>query len=152
MNYLERIHPSCSYCLFLSINMSNQHLQSSALSTLTSLVDNHFTCSICLDTFSDPNVIPECLHHFCDTCIKESIQKCSKGCPACRARFTSRRDLRKDHLDGNIVSTKVVVVTRLVVLNCEQLLLSSCIVSFGRLLLLILQSPGKHSSQRNQIS
>jgi hypothetical protein len=110
------------------MNMPNQHLQSSALSalsTLNSLVDNHFECSICLDTFKGPSVIQECLHHFCDTCIKESIQQCSKECPACRARITSRRDLRKDHLVGIIVSK--VVVARLV-LPCEQLLLPSCVV------------------------
>jgi len=113
LNYLERIHPSCSYCLFLSINMSNQHLQSSALSTLTSLVDNHFTCSIYLDTFSDPSVIPECLHHFCDTCIKESIQRCGNARPACRARIANRRDLRKDHLLEGIVVKKDVAAAAL---------------------------------------
>ena len=123
--------------------------QSAALSTLNSLVDNHVECSICLGTFKGPNAIPECLHRFCDTCIKESIQRCGTACPTCRARITSRRDLRKDQLVGNIVS-KVVVVR--LVLPCEQLFLSSRVVSLFRLLLLVLQSPGEQSSQRNQIT
>ena len=79
-------------------------VQSAALSTLNSLVDNHFKCAICLDTFEGPNVIPECLHRFCDTCIKKSIQRCTEC--TCRARITSRRDLRKDQLLENIVSEK----------------------------------------------
>ena len=81
-------------------------VQSAALSTLKLLVDNHFRCSICLDTFECPNVIPECLHRFCDTCIKNSIQRCGTQCPACRAHLTSRRDLRKDQLLEDIVSEK----------------------------------------------
>ena len=67
-------------------------VQSAALSTLNLLVDNHFKCAICLDTFKGPNVILECLHRFCDTCIKKSIQRCGAECHACRARITSRRD------------------------------------------------------------
>jgi len=50
-------------------NQPNQSrlVQSAALSTLNSLVvDNHFECSICLDAFEGPNVIPECLHRFCE--------------------------------------------------------------------------------------
>ena len=146
--FVRWFNPSTQKCYITSV------MQSSALSTLNSLVDNHFECSICLDTFSDPNVIPECLHHFCDACIKGSIQQCSKECPNCRARITSRRDLRKNHLVGNIVSkfVVVIVVTRLVLPCEEQLLLSSCVVSFVRLLLLIMQSPGEQSSQRNQIT
>ena len=81
--------------------------QSAALSTLNLLVDNHFKCSICLDTIEGPNVIPVCLHRFCDTCITEaSIQRGCAGthCPTCRAKITSRRDLKKDQLLEDIVS------------------------------------------------
>ena len=67
-----------------------------ALTTLTSLVDNSFECSICLGTYSDPYVIPECLHRFCGACVKESIRKCGAECPKCRARITTKRGLRKD--------------------------------------------------------
>ena len=72
------------------------------------------------------------------------------ACPTCRARITSMRDLRKDQLVGNIIS-KVIIVRP--VLPCEnQLIFSSCVVSLFQLLLLILQSPGEQSSQRNQIT
>ena len=86
---LQRIH---------QIKVVQLVVQSAALSTLNYLVDNHFKCSICLDTFKGPNVIPACLHHFCDTSIKDSIQRCGNVCPACRAKIACRRDLRKDRL------------------------------------------------------
>jgi len=99
---------SCTYNKKMSTNQPNQSrllVQSAALSTLNSLVvDNHFECVLCLNTFEGPNVIPECLHRFCDTCIKKDIQRCGADCPPCRARITSRRDLRKDQLLGDIGS------------------------------------------------
>ena len=52
---------------------SNQDHLALSLSKLTSLVDNNFKCSICLDTFSDPHVIPECLHRFCGAWVKDSL-------------------------------------------------------------------------------
>ena len=82
---------------------SNDHLKL-ALSKLTSLVDNNFECCICLDTFSDPHVIPECLHRFCGACVKESIRKCGAECPMCRARITTKRGLRKDNYLQDMVS------------------------------------------------
>ena len=100
--------------------MSN-HLQS-ALTNLNSLVDNRFRCAICFDAFKVPNAIPECLHHFCDGCIKESIRKCGPECPTCRARMISRRDLRKDQLFEDIVSplTMVICTTSRLVLSYIQ--------------------------------
>jgi len=53
----------------------NQDHLTLALSNLKSLVDNSFECVICLDAYSDPYVIPECLHQFCGACVKESIRK-----------------------------------------------------------------------------
>ena len=90
-------------------NTSNDHLKL-ALSKLTSLVDNNFECSICLDTFSDPHVIPECLHRFCGACVKESIRKCGAECPKCRARITTRRGLRKDNDFQDMVSDWISVM------------------------------------------
>jgi len=83
-------------------------VQSKALSTLYSLFDNHFECSIYLDqTIEGPNVISECIHRFCNTtCIKKSIQRCGAECPNCRAWIASRRHLRNDQLLGDIVSEK----------------------------------------------
>ena len=88
---------------------TSDHINS-ALSKLTSLVDNNFECSICLDTFSDPHVTPECLHRFCGGCVKESIRKCGAECPKCRARITTKRGLRKDKELQDMVSEKDVVV------------------------------------------
>ena len=108
----------CYYKKISATNPPNQRsclvVQYMALSTLNSLVDNHhIKCSICLGTFKGPNLIMKCLHHFCDTCIKESIQRCGNACPACRARIISRRDLREDHLLGNIVSEQDVAIAAL---------------------------------------
>jgi len=85
-------------------NQPNQSrlVQSAALSTLNSLVDNHFEFSICLDTLEGPK-ISACLDHFCDTCIMKSIQGCGTQCPTWR---TSKRDLRNDQLVEDIVSEK----------------------------------------------
>ena len=99
-------------------------VQSAAVSTLNSLVDNHFECFICLDTFKGPNVILKCLHHFCETCINKNIQRCGVQCPACGARFTSRRDLRKAQLLEDIVSEKdVVAASLLLILSTGTILL-----------------------------
>jgi len=104
---------------------SNDHLKL-ALSTLTSLVDNNFECSICLDTFSDPHVIPECLHRFCGACVKESIRKCGAECPTCRARITTKRGLRKDnYLQEDMVS------------ECDCDYLSVILLSVSSLLVII---------------
>ena len=84
-------------------NDTNTDHLSLALSTLGTLVDS-FECSICLDTYTDPYVIPECLHRFCGACIKESIGKCGAECPTCRARITTKRGLRKDKQLQDMVS------------------------------------------------
>jgi hypothetical protein len=91
-------------------NNNHSQLTALALSTLTSLVDNSFECPICLDTFSDPHVIPECLHRFCGACAKESIRKCGAECPTCRARITTNRGLRKDKDLQDMVSKKQVLL------------------------------------------
>jgi len=83
---------------------SHDHLKL-ALSTLASLGDNNFECSICLDTLYDPHVISECLHRFCGACcVKESIRKCIAECPTCRTRITLKRGLRNDKYLQDIVS------------------------------------------------
>jgi len=120
-NQMEKVHSTIKSleCVdnnkMSPTNQPNQsrlvHQSSAALSTLNALVDNHFKCSsICcrLDTFEGPTVVIwKCLHRFCDdTCIKKSIQRCGAECATCRARITSRRDLRKDQLLEDIVSEK----------------------------------------------
>jgi len=129
-------------------NQSRLLLPSAALSTLNSLVDNYFECAICLDTaFEGPYVILECLHRFCDTCIKKSIQRCGAECPTCRNRITRRRYLRKDQLIEDIVSEKRCC--------CCLTILFTTVVLYLLIILLYswtdTESDGQ-SSQHNQIT
>jgi hypothetical protein len=92
------------------------HLQE-ALSTLESLFDDHFECAICLETFSSPNVIPDCLHRFCNACIKGSIQRCGNECPTCKAKITiSKRCVKKDQLLEDVVSRQIMLCYFLILL------------------------------------
>ncbi|XP_014841031.1 PREDICTED: E3 ubiquitin-protein ligase TRIM17-like [Poecilia mexicana] len=56
-------------------------------SILTSLPEEHFRCSLCLDLFTEPVTTP-CGHNFCRTCLS---QRWSDGdcyqCPKCNKRF-----------------------------------------------------------------
>ncbi|XP_075957990.1 E3 ubiquitin-protein ligase TRIM21-like [Anarhichas minor] len=58
------------------------------------LTEDQFLCSICLDVFTDPVLIP-CGHNFCKTCITQhwnvSVQT---QCPNCKEVFSSRPELR----------------------------------------------------------
>lgn len=95
-----------------SMSSSNifEHL-TAALSSLTSLVDDSFECSICLDTYSDPSVIPECLHRFCGACVKESIRKCGSECPICRVKMATKRGgLRRDKDLQDMVSGEQLII------------------------------------------
>ena len=87
-----------------------------AISTLdSSLVVNHFKCSICISrTFiGPPNVVPQCLHRFCqDTaCINKSSsvkERCGTECTTCRIRISNMIGSRKDQLIESIVSENVI--------------------------------------------
>ncbi len=58
--------------------------QEAAKKALLKLPDQ-LTCSICLDTYRDPKVLP-CLHVFCMTCIEKLVSQdgTSLTCPKCR--------------------------------------------------------------------
>ena len=60
--------------------------------TMESLLKNlkeHVTCSICLDTFTEPKTIT-CLHTFCCECLKRHALKTQRQgqfrCPECQAQ------------------------------------------------------------------
>ena len=76
----------------------------SVMDLLKDLVRDDFQCPVCLDTFADTHVNPECLHRFCGDCIKESLTRCKNECPACRVHIPTKRTLRKDKQFDNIVS------------------------------------------------
>uniref|UniRef100_A0A8C4SW75 Tripartite motif-containing protein 16-like n=1 Tax=Erpetoichthys calabaricus TaxID=27687 RepID=A0A8C4SW75_ERPCA len=59
---------------------------------------DEFTCSVCLDTLTDPVNIP-CGHNFCLKCLTDywdQSQECS--CPQCRHTFMLRPELRRNNL------------------------------------------------------
>ncbi|XP_015678720.1 zinc finger protein RFP [Protobothrops mucrosquamatus] len=53
------------------------------------------TCSICLDYFQDPVLIPECGHNFCRGCLTRSwgTSESKASCPQCRQTFGPRNVL-----------------------------------------------------------
>ncbi|KAL7986441.1 hypothetical protein Chor_011607 [Crotalus horridus] len=53
------------------------------------------TCSICLDYFQDPVLIPECGHNFCRGCLTRSwrTSESEASCPQCRQTFGPRNVL-----------------------------------------------------------
>ncbi|KAK9405740.1 zinc finger protein RFP-like [Crotalus adamanteus] len=53
------------------------------------------TCSICLEYFQDPVLIPECGHNFCRGCLTRSwgTSESEASCPQCRQTFVPRNVL-----------------------------------------------------------
>uniref|UniRef100_A0A8C6VFW5 RING-type E3 ubiquitin transferase n=1 Tax=Naja naja TaxID=35670 RepID=A0A8C6VFW5_NAJNA len=50
------------------------------------------TCSICLDYFEDPVLIPDCGHNFCWGCLSRSsgTSESEASCPQCRQTYAPR--------------------------------------------------------------
>jgi len=49
---------------------------------------DELNCSICLELFKDPFIIPECAHLFCKQCLEDStIDKENPLCPYCREPY-----------------------------------------------------------------
>uniref|UniRef100_A0A8C4RJ30 E3 ubiquitin/ISG15 ligase TRIM25-like n=1 Tax=Erpetoichthys calabaricus TaxID=27687 RepID=A0A8C4RJ30_ERPCA len=64
---------------------------------------DEFTCSVCLDTLTDPVTIP-CGHNFCLKCLREywdQSRMCS--CPQCRHNFTTRPALQRNNLLNEVI-------------------------------------------------
>ncbi|XP_077779694.1 zinc finger protein RFP-like [Podarcis muralis] len=62
------------------------------------------TCSICLEYFKDPVIIPECGHNFCRSCLIHCWGKleAKASCPQCRERV-QRRSLIPNRQLANMV-------------------------------------------------
>jgi histone H3/H4 len=60
----------------------------SAHGVLLDSLREHITCSVCLDIFTDPCMLP-CQHTFCRGCIAGDA---SKKCPMCRAAWAAPAD------------------------------------------------------------
>ncbi|XP_039598822.1 E3 ubiquitin/ISG15 ligase TRIM25-like isoform X2 [Polypterus senegalus] len=66
-------------------------------------LQDEFTCSVCLDTLTDPVSIP-CGHNFCLKCLTDcwdQSQECS--CPQCRHTFTTRPELNRNTLLNEVI-------------------------------------------------
>ncbi|KAG2463450.1 TRI25 ligase, partial [Polypterus senegalus] len=66
-------------------------------------LQDEFTCSVCLDTLTDPVAIP-CGHSFCLKCLTDywdQSQECS--CPQCRHTFTIRPELNRNTLLNEVI-------------------------------------------------
>ncbi|KAG2465950.1 TRI25 ligase, partial [Polypterus senegalus] len=66
-------------------------------------LQDEFTCSVCLDTLTDPVTIP-CGHNFCLKCLTnywDQSQVCS--CPQCRHTFTTRPELNRNTLLNEVI-------------------------------------------------
>uniref|UniRef100_A0A8C4TAK8 Tripartite motif-containing protein 16-like n=1 Tax=Erpetoichthys calabaricus TaxID=27687 RepID=A0A8C4TAK8_ERPCA len=64
---------------------------------------DEFTCSVCLDTLTDP-VSLHCGHSFCLKCLSnywDQNQECS--CPQCRHIFTTRPELNRNTLLNEVI-------------------------------------------------
>uniref|UniRef100_A0A672QQ13 E3 ubiquitin-protein ligase TRIM21-like n=1 Tax=Sinocyclocheilus grahami TaxID=75366 RepID=A0A672QQ13_SINGR len=62
------------------------------------LSEEQFTCSICLDVFTNPVSIP-CGHSFCSSCITSYWEGQGKSCfcPLCKESFRKRPELHSNH-------------------------------------------------------
>ncbi|XP_053149330.1 uncharacterized protein LOC128343923 [Hemicordylus capensis] len=48
------------------------------------------TCSVCLEYFTDPVIIPECGHNFCRACLTQYWREAQAFCPQCRETVQQR--------------------------------------------------------------
>ncbi|XP_039608782.1 E3 ubiquitin/ISG15 ligase TRIM25-like [Polypterus senegalus] len=64
---------------------------------------DEFTCSVCLDTLTDPVTIP-CGHNFCLKCLTDCWEKSQESsCPQCRHTFTTRPELNRNTLLNEVI-------------------------------------------------
>lgn len=74
----------------------------SAFSLLTSLPEDHFRCSICLEVFTEPVTTP-CGHNFCQNCLSQHWRDSEFYlCPACNKRFHVRPEFSTNEIIADI--------------------------------------------------
>ncbi|XP_058874413.1 E3 ubiquitin-protein ligase TRIM56-like isoform X2 [Acipenser ruthenus] len=73
---------------------------------ITSLSEEQFSCSVCLEIFKDPVTLP-CGHSYCMECIdyhwKQPEQRGAISCPQCRHNFSPKPVLRKNFVLADVV-------------------------------------------------
>ncbi|XP_039609022.1 tripartite motif-containing protein 16-like [Polypterus senegalus] len=66
-------------------------------------LQDEFTCSVCLDTLTDPVTIP-CGHNFCLKCITDCWDQSQEFfCPQCRENFRTKPALRRNTLLNEVI-------------------------------------------------
>ncbi|XP_039599057.1 E3 ubiquitin/ISG15 ligase TRIM25-like [Polypterus senegalus] len=64
---------------------------------------DEFTCSVCLDTLTDPVTIT-CGHNFCLKCLTNYWDHSQENrCPQCREKFTTRPALQRNNLLNEVI-------------------------------------------------
>ncbi|KAG2458635.1 TRI25 ligase, partial [Polypterus senegalus] len=64
---------------------------------------DEFTCSVCLDTLTDPVTIP-CGHNFCLKCLTDCWDQSRVfSCPQCRHIFSTRPELNRNTLLNGVI-------------------------------------------------
>ena len=64
------------------------------MATSVNQLENHITCSVCLEVYTDPHSL-RCLHTYCYQCIQGLKQENRVQCPDCR-QFTHLSEVKKD--------------------------------------------------------
>ena len=98
----HKVRSACLASIFTLANVSRNHKQYTgvfpfalisksafAMESLLKNLEKHVTCSICMDTYTEPKTIA-CLHTFCLKCLEEHALKTQRQgqfrCPDCQAQ------------------------------------------------------------------
>ncbi|VVC24143.1 Zinc finger, RING-type,Zinc finger, RING/FYVE/PHD-type,Zinc finger, RING-type, conserved site [Cinara cedri] len=80
---------------------------------LAKILDNEFTCSICLELLKKPSKL-ECDHMFCSNCLEDWL-RCNRTCPMCRSSKIGFKPVKCEfvgqlikHLSSSAAPTMVV--------------------------------------------
>ena len=81
--------------------LSNQYFKATVMEPLVENLKKQVTCSICLDTYTDPKIL-SCFHTFCCKCLEEHARKTHRQgkfrCPECQAEIDLPEGNRFDRL------------------------------------------------------
>lgn len=80
------------FCIFF-FNIDHKTITMASASPLQDIEDNFFNCSICLDHYREPKMLP-CLHRYCKDCLQSVIKGCHSefDCPMCKQACTISED------------------------------------------------------------
>lgn len=60
---------------------------------IENLIKFNLRCPICLNVYNNPVCLNNCLHKFCNDCIKEYHRKFKKECAVCRTICETKRHM-----------------------------------------------------------